>query len=66
MAKIKGKHPVKNRRRSQAELDRAASADAREGIRRGLEDARRGRGQPAREFFKEFESKHGLSKRGST
>jgi len=58
MAKMKSKSPVKNRRRSQDELDRAAFADAREGIRQGLEDARRGRGQPAREFFKKFEAKY--------
>jgi hypothetical protein len=62
MSKMKGKSPLKNRRRSQDELDRAAAADAREGIRQGLEDVRRGRGQPAREFFKEFDAKHGISK----
>ena len=43
-------------------LDIAAAADAREGIRQGLEDARKGRGRPAREFFKEFEAKYGLSR----
>ncbi len=58
MAKMKGKPPVKNRRRSQAELDRAADADAREGIRQGLEDVRKGRLRPACEFFKEFEAKY--------
>ena len=42
-------------------LDRAAFADLREGIRQGLEDARIGRGRPAREFFKEFEKKYRLS-----
>ena len=36
-------------------LDIAARADAREGIRQGLEDARTGRTRPAEEFFKEFE-----------
>ena len=36
-------------------LDIAARADAREGIRQGLEDARKGRTRPAEEFFKEFE-----------
>jgi hypothetical protein len=41
-------------------LDAAAAADAREGIRQGLEDAKKGRGHPAREFFREFEKKHGL------
>jgi len=43
-------------------LDIAATADAREGIRQGLEDARKGRIRPAREFFKEFEAKYGLSR----
>lgn len=43
-------------------LDIAALADAGEGIRQGSEDARKGRGQPAREFFKEFESRYGLSR----
>jgi prevent-host-death family protein len=41
-------------------LDIAARADAEEGIRQGLEDARRGRIRPAREFFDEFETQHGL------
>jgi len=41
-------------------LDIAARADALEGIRQGLADARAGRKQPAREFFAEFEAKHGI------
>ena len=41
-------------------LDIAAAADAREGIRQGLEDVRKGRTRPAREFFAEFEAKRGL------
>jgi prevent-host-death family protein len=43
-------------------LDIAAAADAHEGIRQGLEDARRGRTRPVHEFFKEFEAKYGLSR----
>jgi prevent-host-death family protein len=43
-------------------LDIAAQADAAEGIRQGLEDVRRGRVRPAREFFAEFEAKHGISR----
>ena len=43
-------------------LDIAAQADAREGIRQGLEDARRGRTRPAKQFFREFESTHGISR----
>jgi prevent-host-death family protein len=41
-------------------LDIAARADAEEGIRQGLEDARNGRVRPARQFFAEFEATHGL------
>jgi prevent-host-death family protein len=43
-------------------LDIAAQADAREGIRQGLEDARKGRTRPAKQFFREFESTHGISR----
>ena len=43
-------------------LDVAARADAREGIRQGLEDVRKGRTQPAREFFSEFERERDLSR----
>jgi hypothetical protein len=34
--------------------DIAARADPKEGIRQGLEEARRGKGRPVREFFAEF------------
>jgi len=37
----------------QHQLDIAAQADVREGIRQGLEDAENGRLQPIREFFAE-------------
>jgi PHD/YefM family antitoxin component YafN of YafNO toxin-antitoxin module len=43
-------------------LDIAARADAREGIRQGLEDVKKGRTRPARQFFAEFEAAHGLSR----
>jgi prevent-host-death family protein len=43
-------------------LDVAARADAREGIRQGLEDAKKGKTRPAREFFDSFETKYGLSR----
>jgi prevent-host-death family protein len=43
-------------------LDIAAQADAREGIRQGLEDARKGRTRPAEEFFRDFEAAHGISR----
>lgn len=41
-------------------LDIAARADVDEGIRQGLEGARKGRLRPARQFFEEFEASHGL------
>jgi prevent-host-death family protein len=43
-------------------LDIAAQADDEEGIRQGLEDAKKGKVRPAREFFAEFEDQHGLSR----
>ena len=43
-------------------LDIAAVADVREGIRQGLDDAKKGRSRPAREFFAELEAKYGLSR----
>jgi len=42
-------------------LDIAARADAREGIRQGLEQSKNGEGQDAEEFFAEFEAAHGIS-----
>jgi prevent-host-death family protein len=41
-------------------LDIAASAEAEEGIRQGLEDTKKGKTRPAREFFDEFEATHGI------
>ena len=41
-------------------LDIAARADADEGIRQGLEDTKKGKTRPARQFFTEFEAAHGL------
>ena len=41
-------------------LDIAARADAEEGIRQGLEDARKGKVRPARNFFDDFEARHGI------
>ena len=43
-------------------LDAWARENAEEGIRQGLDDAERGRTQPAREFFDEFEARHGFRK----
>lgn len=43
-------------------LDIAARADEEEGIRQGMEDVKEKRIRPARQFFSEFEAKHGLSR----
>ena len=51
---------VQDARAYQRLLDLAARADAREGIRQGLEDARKGRTRPAREVFAAMRSKHGI------
>ena len=42
-------------------LDIAARADAYEGIRQGLDQARQGKGRDAEEFLAEFEAMHGIS-----
>ena len=42
-------------------LDIAATADAREGIRQGLLEAKHGLGRDVEEFFAEFEATHGIS-----
>jgi len=42
-------------------LDIAARADVHEGIRQGLEQAKRRDGRDAEEFFAEFEARHGIS-----
>jgi PHD/YefM family antitoxin component YafN of YafNO toxin-antitoxin module len=42
-------------------LDIVARADAREGIRQGLEEARAGKGRDIEEFFSDFEPAHGIS-----
>jgi len=42
-------------------LDIAARADVEEAIRQGLDDVKKGRTRPAREFFAEFEAKHGIT-----
>ena len=41
-------------------LDVAASADAEEGIRQGLDDVAHGRTRPARDVFDEIRRKHGI------
>ena len=59
---VKGKAAaiVQDAEADQRLLDIAARADAKEGIRQGLEDAKQGRVRPAREFFKDFETRHGI------
>jgi len=41
-------------------LDIAARAEAEEGIRQGLQDAKKGKSRPVKKFFKEFEAQHGI------
>jgi prevent-host-death family protein len=41
-------------------LDLAASADAEEGIRQGLDDVAHGRTRPARDVFEEIRRKHDI------
>lgn len=41
-------------------LDIAARASEEEGIRQGLEDVKKGKSRPIKEFFAEFEAKHGI------
>ncbi len=43
-------------------LDIVAKADVREGIRQGLEEAKRGEGRDLEEFLAEFEDTHGISR----
>jgi predicted transcriptional regulator len=45
--------------------DIAARDDPEEGIRQGLEDVKKGRVRPAREFLAVFEAEHGIRKQGS-
>jgi prevent-host-death family protein len=61
---IKGKAAaiVQDAEAYQRLLDIAARADADEGIRQGLEDAKKGKIRPAKEFFDEFEAEHGISR----
>ncbi|MGH9439566.1 MAG: type II toxin-antitoxin system Phd/YefM family antitoxin [Terriglobia bacterium] len=59
---VKGKVAavVQDAKAYQRLLDIAAQADAVEGIRQGLADVKEGRVCLAREFFAEFETRHGL------
>ena len=51
---------VQDARSYQRLLDIAAQADASEGIRQGLEDARAGRTRPAREVFEQMRREYGI------
>jgi prevent-host-death family protein len=59
---VKGKAEVvvQDAKSYQHLLDIAAHADAHEGIRQGLDDAKHGRLRPIQEFFAEFEARHGI------
>lgn len=41
-------------------LDIAARDDAENGMRQGLDDVKRGKIRPAREFFEEFEARNSM------
>lgn len=43
-------------------LDIAAQADAREGMRQGLDDVKKGRVRPAREALETFRRNHGIQR----
>jgi hypothetical protein len=43
-------------------LDIAAQADVREGMRQALQDVKKGKSRPAKEFFAEFEAAHGIKR----
>lgn len=60
---VKGKAAavVQDAEAYQALLDAAARADAHEGIRQGLEDARAGKSRPVEASFDEFERRRGIS-----
>ncbi len=49
-------------RKRLAALDLASLADARVGIRQGLEDARAAKTRPVRDFFAEFEAKNDIQR----
>ena len=60
---VKGKAAavVRDAEAYQRLLDIAARADAREGIKQGLAEAKAGKGRDAEEFFTDFEAEHGIS-----
>jgi hypothetical protein len=60
---VKGKDSAMARQTgsSQRMLDDAARADANDGIRQGLEDAKQGKLQSARKFFRDFEAEYGIA-----
>jgi hypothetical protein len=62
MLKSKTKTVARDFKCLQHKLDSAAQADAREGMRQGLEDAQCGRLRAARQFFIEFEARNGISR----
>ena len=59
---VKGKAAaiVQDAEACQRLLDIAARAEAGEGIRQGIEDAKKGKVRPASKFFEDFEAGHGI------
>jgi prevent-host-death family protein len=57
---VKGKAAavVQDAEAYQSLLDIAARVDVEEGIRQGLDDAKKGKTRPAKKFFDEFEAQH--------
>jgi hypothetical protein len=58
---MNGKAVIQDAEAYQHLLDIAAQADAEEGIRQGIENAKEGKLRPARQFFDDFDAAHGIS-----
>ena len=64
ISKGNGVVTISNRKQArQRVLDLAAQADAREGIRQGIEEMKRGLGRPAREVFDQLRAEYGIPRR---
>jgi hypothetical protein len=59
---MNGKAVIQDAEAYQHLLDIAAQADAEEGIRQGIENAKEGKLRPARQFFDDFDAAHGISR----
>jgi hypothetical protein len=59
---MNGKAVIQDAEAYQHLLDIAAQADAEEGIRQGIENAKEGKLRPTRQFFDDFDAAHGISR----